>query len=234
MPQAVSQKKKNFNDIHTSADDPLRNALTVAAMADKTLTDLDRQPEMFDGILNLICNGVSLIKVSQKLGVPYSRLSVWLNNTEDRRARVTAAMIARDEYLIAQIIDELRAIGMHNVKELFNDDGTMKKLSEIPDELMACVSGIEIDEYWDKENGRTGTVKKVKMIDKLRGIEMLTKAMQGFVERKSLTVEHTFKVQSFDVDERLKIIRGAPTAEIKEILDVTDVRPVDAGESQDL
>lgn len=230
MSRAESLKKKNFTDIRSSIDDPLRNALSIAARADKVLADLDRDPMMFDGVLNLVSNGMSLINISDKLGVPYNRLSVWLNNTSERRERVSAAVTARNEYIVARILDEVQGIGLSNMKHLLNEDGTMKALKDLPDAVTACISSFEVEE---KEIGdiRIGTIKKVKMIDKIRGLEVLIKGLQGFVEHKELKVEHTFTVQAFDLEERIKMLNNAKP---KEVIDAVNVRPVNANQSQDL
>lgn len=206
---------------------------SVVARSESVMKELDARPELLDDILLILCNGGSLITCADKLGVPYSRLSVWLNGNEERRIRVKEAMAARDEYLIQRILDELKAIGLHDVRELFKEDGSLRPLKEIPESLTKCIAGIDIVESFDKD-GTVNYVKRIRMIDKLKGIELLSKAMVGFIEKKQISVEHTYKVQDFDITERLKMLSDVIDVPAQEPTRATDVRPANAGVPQDL
>lgn len=207
---------------------------TVMALSDSAMKTLDEKPAILDDILVILANGGSLIQCAQKIGVPYSRLSVWCNATEERRTRMTEAMKARDEFLIQRILDELKGIGLHDVRGLFDDAGNLKPMKDIPESLSRCISSIEVVETADKD-GKISTVKKIRLIDKLKGIELLTKAMVGFIEKKQISVEHTYKVQSFDLDGRMNMLKNVIDVPAQEKSNATiDVRPANAAVPQNI
>ncbi len=205
-------------------------ALSLAADAMKIL---DERPSVLDDILVIMANGGSLIQCAQKLGVPYSRLSVWCNATEERRTRMSEAMKARDEFLIQRILDELKLIGLHDVSQLFDEEGHLRPMKDLPEGIRRSIASVEIVETADKD-GKISTIKKVRMIDKLKGIEMLTRAMVGFIEKKQINVEHTYKVQSFDLDSRMNMLKNVIDVPAQEKANAADVRPADAAVPQDI
>lgn len=201
MKKRAQVQDRDSREIPTSKENPLRDAPTPMVRAEQVLAELETIPQLYRDCLELVANGGSLIQCADKLGVPYSRLSVWINEDENRREQFKAAVAARDEWIVARIMDELQAIGLCDVKQLFKEDGTMKALKDIPDAVARCISSIEVEEA----NDFHGRIKKVRMIDKIRGIEVLIKGLQGFVEKKELKIEHTYKIEEFDLTDRLKM-----------------------------
>jgi len=217
------------NVVHPVASAP--PIMSVVEQAAANMKALETTPELLDTVCEVLANGGSLITVADKYNVPYSRLRVWLDADDSRRGRISAALTTRDEWLIQRIIDELRDIGLNNPRELFKDDGSLRPLSEIPNAVLKCVSGIDIVETTDKD-GSIIQIKRIRMIDKLKGIELLAKAMQGFVDRKQVAVDvtNTYKVQPYDIEDRLKIVGNdtgvVETAELVE----NNVRESESGQ----
>src|ERR1035437_7745973 len=180
------------------------NEIAIATQ-ERVSVMLDARPEIVEEVCMSLPNGGSLISAADKLGVPYSRLAVWLNADDDRRKRVALAIEARDEWLVHRITDVIEAIGLVDVREMFEEDGRLKPLSEIPQAITKCISGIDVLETSDR-NGTVYQTKRIRMIDKMKASEMLGRNLEKFIERKAIKVDHTYKVQDFDIEERLNMI----------------------------
>ncbi len=196
--------------------------ISIVEQAEQNMKALESVPALLDVVCEVLANGGSLITVAEKYNVPYSRLRVWLDADTSRRERISGALAARDEWLIQRIIDELRDIGLNNPRELFNDDGSLRALRDIPDAVLKCVSGFDVIET-TSDDGTVKQIKRVRMIDKLKGIELLAKAMQGFVEKKQVAVDvtNTYRVQPFDIEDRLKLINGIEEAVVVKAVEQT-------------
>lgn len=73
---------------------------------------------------------------------------------------------------------EIARIAFADIRGLFKEDGSMKSITEIDDDTAAAIAGVETDELFDgvgREREQIGVTKKVKMNDKVRGLEMLAK-----------------------------------------------------------
>lgn len=72
-----------------------------------------------------------------------------------------------------QIAAELAKIGFSDIRQIFDADGNMLPVNEIPDTAAAALAGVDVDElYAGKDN--IGQTKKVKMWDKLKALAQLT------------------------------------------------------------
>jgi len=78
------------------------------------------------------------------------------------------------EITAERTIAEIARIAFGNVPSLFNQDGTLKKFSELTSDQIALFSSIESDEK-NIGSKRTGITKKIKVWDKTKALEMLAK-----------------------------------------------------------
>lgn len=103
---------------------------------------------------------------------------------------------ARDKDLIVR---SLRGVIETYPSDMFNEDGSLRPVSEWPKELIA---GFEIEELYNKGES-IGNVKKVKSVDRLRAMEMLGKERGMFVNRTkvdaSLTLEQLVEASNKEV-----------------------------------
>lgn len=187
----------------------------------KALEILNARPEIMEDVCLVLANGGSLITCAQKLGIPYSRLAVWLNDSEDKRKRIRLAMEARDEWLVHRISQELQDMGLLNTREIYNDDGTLKAIRDIPDHVLKCVQGIDVIETSGKD-GTVSQIKRLRFTDKQKALEMLGRNLEKFMERKQIDVGVSYKIEEFDITERLKIY-DVPVAEL---VAQAEVKPV--------
>lgn len=68
---------------------------------------------------------------------------------------------------------EICRIAYGNLPDLFNANGTLKKLDELSDDQKALLSSVESEEI--SKGKKKGSVKKIKIWDKTKALEMLAK-----------------------------------------------------------
>ncbi len=101
------------------------------------------------------------------------------------RKQITATGIKGE-----QVLRELWRILNVDIKEAFNENGSLKSVHEIPEDIRRGISGIEVDEIWEMEGeGRNrhkvqiGVTKKVKFWSKTEAANLLGKNLKLWAER---------------------------------------------------
>lgn len=98
-----------------------------------------------------------------------------------------------EEYKIdrVKILKELELLATVNMAEALNEDGSMKKVSEMPLAVQKALSGIDTQEIYEgtgQDRVYVGDLKKIKLFDKTRSLEMLGRHLKLFTD----VVEHKF------------------------------------------
>ena len=88
----------------------------------------------------------------------------------------------RDEYLTEMVIRNLRMYADFDPAEMFDDNGRLLSIKQMPERIRRALSAMEIEEGLDGE-----VTKRVKWIDPGRAIELLGKYRKMFVEVKHVT-----------------------------------------------
>ena len=70
-----------------------------------------------------------------------------------------------------RILNALLNIAEHDPRKLFNKDGTLKEIHELPDDVALTIASIESDDV-------KGHVKKMKFWDKTKALELLGKHLK--------------------------------------------------------
>lgn len=94
-----------------------------------------------------------------------------------------------------RVLQEIMALAFSDVRDLFDDIGRLKPMSEWSEQAAASVSSIKVFEL-DKE-GLAGTISDIKFWDKGRQIELLCKHLGMLTERLQVDINATVK------DERI-------------------------------
>lgn len=88
-----------------------------------------------------------------------------------------AAKITRD-----RIANEFAKIAFLNPKKAYDVNSKLKPIQEMDNDTAAAISGIDVEELWERgEEGmeQTGVTKKIKFVGKIQALENLAK-MGGF------------------------------------------------------
>lgn len=93
---------------------------------------------------------------------------------ERRRAKLVRKIDVKAE----NVIQELARIAFSDVRHLFDEDGQLIPIAELKDEVASAVASIEISKR--QAGGNTELVSKIKLADKLKALEMLSRHLGLF------------------------------------------------------
>lgn len=123
-----------------------------------------------------------------------------------------AALIAERSKSVAEqaglntvgVLTELRKMVHADLRQLFNADGTLKEVSEWPDDVACAVSSLEIDQLFEgkgEERKQIGFTKKLKLWDKNAAVEKAMKHL-GLFEKDNVQSKPsvTFTISGDDAD----------------------------------
>jgi hypothetical protein len=147
-----------------------------------TEIQLTQSPDTIEDICATVSCGGTLPEWCALKKVRYGILAPWINGDPARLKAFSAATIMRGEWFEAVIFKELRDIAQLDIRGALNDDGSVKPVSEWPDELARAVSGMKHSEHTDKD-GNTQDNSELKMLDKLRALELLMKNRRMLSDR---------------------------------------------------
>ena len=143
-----------------------------------------------DVICTHVAQGGSLLDLCETWDVVYGRVMSWVNADDSKKALYHQALEDRNEWAKETILSQLRQIANADIRSIFNDDGSLKPISEWNNDIAKAVAGIDVSEDFEG-NQKVGFTKKIKMNDKLKAVEMLGKYYSMFVERTHHTGELT-------------------------------------------
>lgn len=179
------------------------------------------KPDFSDTIFAHIANGGTLITLAEIWGVRHSDISAFLGNNPALMPQYTAAMMARDEWERERCLQELRAIATVDIRQAYNEDGTIKSMRDMPANVAAALSSVETDELFEgtgTDRELVGYTKKVKFWDKAKAIELFMKKHGLLIERKHVTVARTLEdILSASLDDVVDAQVVAPSETPKEI-----------------
>jgi len=127
---------------------------------------------------------------------------------------------ARSEVTVDRVVLELWRIASADPGELYNAEGNLKPIHEIPEELRRAISHIQTyEEYEGRGSDRVhiGSTKKVLLWDKLKALELLGKYLKIFFDSPKIQVNsrntqinmmNRFDFSGFTTEE-LKVIASA-------------------------
>lgn len=93
---------------------------------------------------------------------------------EAERHRLSELRVTAD-----RVEAELARIAFFDVRDLVNEDGSLKELTDLDDNTAAAISGIEVVTIGNKVTG-VGEVTKLKIADKVKALELLGKRLKIF------------------------------------------------------
>lgn len=134
-----------------------------------------------------------------------SQGSQQLNNPKIQHeiAKRSKKAITKLEISAENVFAEIKKLAFFDPRKLYNADGSMKAITELDDDTAAAIAGVDEEKLYERFNKgqakNTGTIKKVKFVDKGVNLERLIK----FYLRISEKHEHEIKNLSQMSDEQL-------------------------------
>ena len=94
----------------------------------------------------------------------------------------------KTDITIEKCLKEYAKIAFLNIKQAFNDDGTIKDIHEIPDNVAEAMAGLETSTIRTDDN-KFGTLHKIKISDKKGALDSIMRHLGGFEDK--IKCEHT-------------------------------------------
>lgn len=162
--------------------------------------------------------GNSLIDLCNIWNVTYWVVSNYMY--KHHKDEYEAALMTRSEWIDCRILDEIKSIGLVDIRQAYDDTGRMLDPKEWPDSLARAVAAVETsEEYSGKGDSREliGFTKRIKMNDKLKALELLGRNRKLFAEdsKGPGTIVQIFqhlgndKTGALPVEERINLIESA-------------------------
>ena len=105
-----------------------------------------------------------------------------LSNVEVAAAVEAAMKLRGEQTAISQdrVLRELAKVAFFNVKNALNNDGSVRPISELDDDTAAALTSVDIIEIG---GGEGVVIRRVRLADKLRALELLGRHLAMFRER---------------------------------------------------
>ena len=190
-------KKKAPPAVPAVPDKPVVITVEPAQIArvDRTYAFLE-DPARLESICRTVANGGSLVNITRDADVRYTDVIWWMYDVAHphRKAAYETALRDRGEWEVEAILKELRAIALLDIREAFNDDGSIKPISEMSAGLAGAVASIEVNELWGpapapgEARTQIGLTKKVKFWPKVESIALIAKKAGLLIDRREVKI----------------------------------------------
>lgn len=119
----------------------------------------------------------------------------------------------RTEITQDRVLQELAKLGFFDIRKLFDDSGKPLDISMLDDDTAACIAGLEVVDYFEgagEDREFAGYVKKYKLTDKLRAIELMGRHLGMFRDKLELSgqIDTTNPYAGLTTEELKKLIHG--------------------------
>lgn len=91
----------------------------------------------------------------------------------------------RTEITQDRVLKELAKIAFGDVRKLYTENGALRNIVDLEDDIAGAISGVETYEEYDgrgEDREHVGDTKKVKMLDKTKALELIGKHLGMFKE----------------------------------------------------
>lgn len=106
----------------------------------------------------------------------------------------------RTEITQDMVIRELARIAFLDIRKLYNDSGGLKNIQDIDEETVKAISSLETLEEYDgygEDREQIGNTKKVKLLDKVKALELLGKHL-GMFNDVNVNMKNAIQVELVD------------------------------------
>jgi hypothetical protein len=160
------------------------------------LKDVLAKPTINQEIFDTMANGGDLITLAKAWGIRYSDLANYVSWDKAAQEVFSKGCKASEEWIKQRILNEIRSIGLVDIRQIYDDDGKLKHPKDWPDGIAAALVSVETDELFEghgRDREQIGYTKKVRFQDKLRALEMWGKELGMFIQKHKL--EFTAKLE---------------------------------------
>lgn len=115
---------------------------------------------------------------------------------------------------------EIVRLAMIDARALFDDEGRLKNIKDLPEDISRCIASVEVVELnaGDGEEGKSiGYTKKIKFWDKTKALDMLAKHFKLVTDRLELALAPTGPYAEMPLAELAKLAAKSQAIDVKAI-----------------
>ena len=130
----------------------------------------------------------------------------------------------RNNITLDRIIVELSKIAFFDISKIYDEKGRLRPIHLIEADARAAIAGVESEELFGRDGIAFGILRKVKIVDRVRAMELLAKLL-GFSERVTVDVPAMQGATRRIIFEDLSRVPEQPITphtEIKSLPDASD------------
>lgn len=158
----------------------------------KELSILEKETQFYQGqdtiqkLCRHIASGGLLLDFVESHGVLYGDVKRWIDADPTRKELFTQAMSHNQDLKTEKLLRELARAGFSDIRKLYDEKGNLKNVADLDDATAAALNSIEVFEEFEgfgRERHQIGVTKKIKMIDKLKALELYGKTFAAYTEK---------------------------------------------------
>lgn len=96
---------------------------------------------------------------------------------------------------VERTIDELSNIAFLDIIDIFDEDGKLRPVGDIPERARRAIAGIEVSEIFTgfgDAKSKIGELKKVKLCSKEKALELIGRHLKMFVDKLEVSADESF------------------------------------------
>lgn len=94
------------------------------------------------------------------------------------------------------VVEQFRKIAFSDIRKFYNQDGSLKKITELDEDSAAAIAGVEVDELWEgfgEQRSQVGITKKIKRWDPTKALDSLARHLGMFNDKITLNADDELK-----------------------------------------
>lgn len=143
-----------------------------------------------DEIAGFVSAGGTLAGWCRGKDIPYTDINAWIQADETRRKRYADALALRDTHQKDRVLGEITTLMDADLADAFDEHGCLKPIHDMPEGIRRAIASIEVEELWEgrgDERRQVGVLKKIKLWDKVKGVELMARKNKMLVDRQEQT-----------------------------------------------
>lgn len=108
-----------------------------------------------------------------------------------RTHKASQKVSQRIDISVERVLDEVGKLAFFDPKDLFEDDGSLKRINDIPAHTRSVISGLEVSEIFEGQGDQQhaiGLLKKVKLSDRRAALDMLMRYHSLYKDKLEVNV----------------------------------------------
>jgi hypothetical protein len=78
-----------------------------------------------------------------------------------------------------RLLEEISHAAFFDPLELFNEDGTLRDLRDVPEGARRAIAQFKVAEFSDRDSGRRGVMKEVRLVSKGSALPLADRRLKG-------------------------------------------------------